>query len=147
MRVALDTNILVYAEGVNGLQKKQAVLSTVRKLNSSEIVIPAQALGELFYVLVRKAGRTADRARAAILAWQDMADLAATTATSLSSAMDLAVGHHLSIWDSIILSAAAEAQCRILLSEDLQNGFTWTGITICNPFSSPPHPLLESLYR
>lgn len=145
MRVALDSNILVYAEGINGVSRKQTAVSIVRRLPVSELVIPLQALGELFYVLVRKGGRTASRARDAVLAWQEMAHPVANSVASFSGAMDLVVSHHLTVWDAMILSAAAEGQCRILLSEDLHNGFTWRGVTVCNPFSSPLHPLLESL--
>jgi hypothetical protein len=31
------------------------------------------------------------------------------------------------------------------LTEDLQEGFTWAGVTVVNPFSSPRHALLEAL--
>ena len=34
---------------------------------------------------------------------------------------------------------------RLLLSEDLQDGFTWRGVTVANPFSASPHPLLAGL--
>lgn len=57
MRVALDTNILAYAEGVNGANMKQAALQLVEKLPASVVLLPVQALGELFSLLVRKAGR------------------------------------------------------------------------------------------
>ena len=30
-----------------------------------------------------------------------------------------------------------QAGCRLLLSEDLHEGFTWAGVTVVNPFSSP----------
>ena len=59
--------------------------------------------------------------------------------------MDLAVHHVLSIWDAVILSAAAAAGCRLLLSEDLQDGFTWNGVTVVNPFPGRRHPLLAAL--
>ncbi len=61
------------------------------------------------------------------------------------AAADLATDHQLSIWDSVILSAAAEAGCRLLLSEDLQDGFTWKGVTVTNPFASSKHELLSAL--
>jgi predicted nucleic acid-binding protein len=38
-----------------------------------------------------------------------------------------------------------EADCRLLLSEDMQDGFIWHGVTIANPFAHPRHPLLEGL--
>ena len=61
------------------------------------------------------------------------------------TAVDLATRHQISIWDAVILSVATEAGCRLLLSEDLQQGFTWKGLTVTNPFSSPVHPLLQAL--
>jgi predicted nucleic acid-binding protein len=47
--------------------------------------------------------------------------------------------------DTVIVSAAARAGCRFLLSEDLQEGFNWGGLTVTNPFASPAHPLLQAL--
>jgi predicted nucleic acid-binding protein len=52
--------------------------------------------------------------------------------------------HQLAFWDAIVLSAAADANCRVLLSEDLQDGFTWSGVTVVNPFAATPHPLLDA---
>jgi predicted nucleic acid-binding protein len=134
MRNALDTNILAYAEGVNGAPRKKAALTIVEKLPSEETFVPVQVLGELFTVLVRKAGRTPARARDAVLSWQDTFVPIETSVGVLAAAMDLAAGHGLAIWDAIILSASAATGCRFLLSEDLQPGFTWNGVTVVNPF-------------
>ena len=38
----------------------------------------------------------------------------------------------------MILAAAAEAGADVLLSDDLQEGFTWRGLTVCNPFTAEP---------
>ena len=127
MRVALDTNVLAYAEGTNGARMREKALALVRRLPPESVVLPVQTLGELFNVLVRKAKRRPVRARAAILTWQDSYPVVDTSATVMLGAADLASGHGLLIWDSVVLSAAAEAKCRLLLSEDLQNGFTWRG--------------------
>lgn len=61
------------------------------------------------------------------------------------SAADLASDHGLAIWDSVVLASAADAGCRLLLSEDLQDGFTWRGVTVANPFALVLHPLLAAL--
>ena len=145
MKVALDTNVLAYAEGVNSAGKKKLALELVHGLSPGVIVLPVQTLGELFHVLVRKAGRTPARARAAILGWQDAFPVIETSAAVMIAAADLATDHRLSIWDAVILSAAAEGGCRLLLSEDLQDGFTWNGVTVANPFASPRHALLDAL--
>ena len=45
----------------------------------------------------------------------------------------------------VVLASAAEGGCRLLLSEDLQNGLTWSGVTVANPFLKEKHELLEGL--
>ena len=51
MRIALDTNVLVYAEGVNGADRQQRIHAVLTRLTADELVLPAQALAELFTVL------------------------------------------------------------------------------------------------
>ena len=102
-------------------------------------------MGELFNVLIRKARRSAADARHVVQVWRDAYAVISTTETILTRAMDAAVDHGLSIWDAIILSAASEAGCRVLLSEHMQDGFNWGGVTIVNPFAPSPHELLDDL--
>lgn len=145
MKIALDTNVLAYAEGVNDADRRDAALRIVSALPQSAICVPVQSLGELFLVLVRKAGRDASAARDAVLGWRDAFSLIETSPAVLLAAMDLAADHQLSIWDAIIIAAAAEAGCRLLLSEDLQDGFTWNGVTVANPFAASRHVLLDAM--
>jgi predicted nucleic acid-binding protein len=145
VRVAIDTNILAYAEGVNGIAMKRIALELVQKLPQGAALLPVQTLGELFNLLVRKAGRAPGSARRAILSWHDAFPVIETSAGVMLAAADLATDHRLAIWDAVIVSATAEAGCRLLLSEDLQEGFTWKGVTVTNPFSTPRHELLVAL--
>ncbi|HYG87657.1 MAG TPA: PIN domain-containing protein [Azospirillum sp.] len=148
MLIALDTNILVYAEGVaflaSDVEKPARVRDLLDALPDDAVVLPTQVLGELYRVLVGKAKRSVAEARAAVLMWRDLYPPSDTTAAVMMAAIDLAADHRLSIWDSVVLAAAAEAGCRLLLSEDLQDGFTWRGLTVVNPFSAEPHPLLRA---
>ena len=73
MRVALDTNVLAYAEGINGAERRDAALALIRRLPQEAAVVPAQVLGELFNVLVRKGGKSRSDARDALLSWRDAA--------------------------------------------------------------------------
>ncbi len=145
MRLALDTNVLAYAEGVNGASMKKAALEIIGKLPEDATFLPVQVLGELFHLLVRKAGRSPERARTAILSWQDAFPLIETSPAVLLAATDLATHHGLGIWDAVVFSAAAAAGCRLLLSEDLQAGLTWNGVTVTNPFAPAKHELLAAL--
>ena len=144
-RVALDTNVLAYAEGVNGTERRDAAWALIRKLPQEAGVVPIQVLGELFNVLVRKAGKSRCEARDALLSWRDTFSVVETSSEAMLAAPDLAMDHQLGIWDAVILSAAAQGGCRLLLSEDLQEGFTWAGVTVVNPFASPRHRLLLAL--
>ena len=145
MKVALDTNILAYIEGVNGAARKASAAEMVARLPAGDTYVPVQVLGELFRVLVRKAKYKAARARAAVFNFLDIFPSIETSPSVLTAAADLSVDHGLDIWDAIILAAAASAGCRLLLSEDMQEGFTWNGVTVANPFSAKRHELLQEL--
>jgi predicted nucleic acid-binding protein len=145
MFVALDTNVLVCAEGLHGKPKQEQALAIVERLAPESTLIPVQVLGELFSVLTKKAGRSRAAARDAVLRWGDTFPLIETSSSVQLLAMDLAADHKLGSWDAIVLSAAADASCRLLLSEDLQDGFTWSGVTVANPFAEARHPLLAAL--
>ncbi len=145
MRIAFDTNVLAYAEGINGAERRDAALAIIRRLPQENAVVPVQVLGELFNVLVRKGGRSRRDARDALLSWRDTFPVVETSPEALLSAADLAADHQLSIWDAVILATAAQAGCRLLLSEDLQDGFTWAGMTVVDPFCAPRHALLGAL--
>jgi len=145
MKVAFDTNILAYAEGVNDGDKRAVALDIVRRIPRDGAVIPVQVLGELFNVLVRKAERPRIKAREALLAWRDTFPTVETSADVMLAAVDLATDHRLPTWDAVILAAASQSGCRLLLSEDLQDGFTWGGVTVANPFALSRHHLLDAL--
>jgi predicted nucleic acid-binding protein len=124
---------------------RSVALELVDKLPQASVVLPVQTLGELFQVLVRKAGRSTADARSAILGWRDAFALLETSTGAVLAATDLVVNHQLGLWDAVILCVAAEADCHLLLSEDMQNGFIWQGVTIVNPFTRSKHPLLKAL--
>jgi predicted nucleic acid-binding protein len=145
VRIALDTNVLAYAEGINGIERRDAALALIRRVPQEAAVVPVQVLGELFNVLVRKGGKSPSDARDALLSWRDTFPVAESSPEVMLAAVDLATDHQLGIWDAVILSAASQSACRLLLSEDLQEGFTWAGVTVVNPFASPPHGLLHAL--
>lgn len=145
MRVALDTNILAYAEGIGDAARRDGAIVLMKHLPPEHVLLPVQSLGELYRVLTSKAKRSSSSARDSVQQWADSFDVADTTWSAFQSAFDLTVDHGLHIWDALILAVAGENKCRILLSEDLQHGFTWRGVTVVNPYQLPAHPLLTSI--
>ena len=71
MNVALDSNVLAYAEGVNGAASRDAAVRLLEPLPPESTFVPVQALGELFNVLVKRARRSRADATAAVLSWGD----------------------------------------------------------------------------
>jgi predicted nucleic acid-binding protein len=136
MRVALDTNVLAYAEGLGDDVRCQLASDLIAKLNPINSLVPVQVLGELSRVLTSKLKRSSADARELLLSWSDAVVVADTTWTAFQSAMDLTVDHQISMWDALIMSVAAENKCRLLISEDFQNGLTWRGVTVVNPFDT-----------
>ena len=142
MRAALDTNLLVYAEGFGDDARVRRTRLLLDQLSEADLVIPLQCLGELFRVLTGKAGRSALQAQEAVLSWMDAFPVLESTPAAWPGAMDLSVAHQLASWDALVLNVAAEAGARLLLTEDLNPGFSWRGVRVINPLAEPLDPLL-----
>ncbi len=151
IRVALDSNILAYLAGVCRTEADEAKIARVREViaalaERASLIAPAQALGELFVVL-RRAGTEAAEVRAIVLEIAETLGTAASEARTISAAADLVVDHRLQFWDALIVTAAADAGCTLLLSEDMQHGFVVRGMTIVDPLRATPHAKLAPLVQ
>lgn len=147
MRVALDSNILAYLAEVERVAADEAKIqrtkALLRSLRNESLIAPVQAMGELFVVL-RKSGASPTDARLIVQRFaEDFGCPASERTTALAA--DLVVDHKLQYWDALIIAAAADAGCALLLSEDMQHGFVTRGLTVVNPFAEPVHPKLATL--
>ena len=61
-------------------------------------------------------------------------DLIAIAQPDILGAIDLHRLHGIAFWDALIVRAAKRAACRVLLSEDLQHGWSVDGLRVVNPF-------------
>jgi predicted nucleic acid-binding protein len=121
---------------------RDKVLAPLEQLPPRVVVLPVQTLGELFNVLVRKAKRRLRRAKGAVLIWRDAYPVVETSVTVIVSATDLACDHGLSFSDSVGLAAS---ECRLLLSTDLQEGFTCAESLSRTAFAPTLHPIQAGL--
>jgi len=149
-RIALDTNVLVYAEGVERHpdDRRKALLSQaiIRGLTRGEGWSAAvQALAELHAVLVRHARRTPHAATLRVRHLALSCEVVSTPEEAFDDALTLAADHHIQVYDAIIVVAAAEAGAELLLTEDLHDGFTWRGVTVTNPFRQFPDARIATL--
>jgi predicted nucleic acid-binding protein len=139
MRAALDTNLLVYAEGFGDETRVGAIRLLLDQLREADLLVPLQCLGELYRVLTGKAGRPARQAQEAVLAWMDAYPVVESNAAAWRGA------HQLGCWDALVLNVAAEGGARLLLTEDLHAGFSWRGVKVVNPLAEAGDPLLTQL--
>lgn len=140
MRIALDTNILAYAEGVNAPQQLDMAADLIARLPVPDTVLPAQVLGELLNVLTRKRRFSATEAGRRVRRWLQTYSVVPTSADVMDAAISLSSSHTLNGWDAVVLAAAEQAGCHYLLSEDMQDGFVWRGVQVVNLFSGRPLP-------
>lgn len=142
--IGLDSNVLLYYEGVDDAARRDRAQSLVQTLSRDGLLAPAQALGELYRVTTGKSGWSPDDALAAIRRWMSACVVIPTTAAVITEAAERNARAGFGIWDSIIVCAAASGGGELLLSEDMQDGFVYRQLTIINPFAAEPHPLLAS---
>ena len=144
--VSLDTNIVAYAEGIDGSSRQVQALELLSRLPRNTLNISIQVVGELYNVLTKR-GVSREHARERSLYWKQFLTVLETSGELMETAVDLATEHRMRVWDALILAAAAEARCDLLLSEDFQDGFAWRGVTVVNPFAEKPHKMLTKLLR
>ena len=135
-RVFLDTNILVYLYDSDQPDKQARARALVERFGLSDaIVISTQVLQEFYVNVTRKFAKQLSDEQI-LLATRNLGKLRVVEVSveMIFSAIDLARQLRLSFWDSLILVAALESQCGLLLTEDLQHGQRIGSLTVQNPF-------------
>lgn len=136
MRIALDTNVLVYAEGYGDAVRCDQARDLLEALPVQNVVLPAQCLGELFRVLHGKAGLPRQTAIENVLVWAELYPTADSTTEAFLLAFDLVRSHAVQIWDALVVAAASKANCTRLVSEDVPGEPSLAGVKVVNPFES-----------
>ena len=130
MTVFLDTNILVYAQGVG--EKSD----TAREAILAGGVISVQVLNEFVNVLRRKLRLDWDAIEDAVADVRKALDpVRPIDVSTHSQALALARTCGFSFYDSLIVAAALAAGCDTLLTEDLQANQRIGNLTVINPFA------------
>ena len=136
-RFFLDTNIFVYSFDTSVPRKAQRARELIRDaVATRKGVISFQVVQEFFNVALRRFAHPMNVAEAEqYLSTAFRPLLAIHSSQSLyAEALRLAARFQLSWYDSLIVAAAIEAQCKVLYSEDLQNGQRFGDTQVQNPF-------------
>ena len=135
-RAFVDTNVLVYAFDDADAKKRDAARSLLGASDGPDLVLSTQVLAEFYVVVTGKFAKpvTAEDAASAVTALARL-PVVATDAALVQAAIGLSQERQLSLWDALIVEAAAVARCEILLTEDLDTGATIRGVRVENPFA------------
>jgi predicted nucleic acid-binding protein len=134
MRRFFDTNILVYAQD-RGTPSKRALAQALigEAMDDEEFVVSTQVLVEFYVAVQRRKLLAPAAALARVKLWSEH-DVVPHTPDLLLGALELHQAHSISPWDALIVRAALEARCEVLLSEDLQHGRRFGDLEVKNPF-------------
>jgi predicted nucleic acid-binding protein len=127
--VFFDTNVLLYL-----ISGDPAKADRAEDLIGRGGVISVQVLNELAAVASRKNAMAPREIREALSAVRAACSVVPLSLQTHDLALELLERFHLSFYDAVIVAAARLARCRILYSEDLQDGQSIEGMTIQNPF-------------
>lgn len=134
VRSFLDSNVFVYADDHRFPAKQKVAADLFERARASGLgVVSTQVMQEYFSVVTGKVKVPPGLARRRVELMNRLSVVQVDAALILA-AIDLHDLHRLSIWDALILQAAAAAGCRELLSEDMQPGFRHGGVVVVNPF-------------
>ena len=132
----VDTNIWVYAIAGDDPRRSAVAQDLVRGLMEAQALrTSTQVLQELYVTLTRKVRTPLEPARALrymdqIAAWP----VVAPDYGAVRDAVELSTTASLSLWDALIVVAAARSGATRLYSEDMQDGQKILGLTIVDPF-------------
>lgn len=136
IKTFVDTNVFVYWLDARHAAKRSAADHWIRLLwwqRSGRTSM--QVLNELYVTLTRKLKTRLDDDEAwdnvsALFAWEPIA----ADRDILVRAREIQRRYEMSWWNSLIVAAAQAQDCAVLLSEDLQHGMNFGGVTVRNPF-------------
>jgi len=136
-RFFLDTNIFVYAFDRDAKQKAAKANKLIREALASQAGVTSyQVVQEFFNVALRRFASPMSGSDAENYLGTVFRPLVAVHSSLglYSEALRLHKERRLSWFDSLIVSAAMQARCDVLYTEDLQHGQSFGGVRVVNPF-------------
>jgi predicted nucleic acid-binding protein len=133
-RSFFDTNIIVYTDDKRAPAKQSRAIDLVAEHRRDGTgVLSVQVLQEYFVTVTRKLNVDSPLARRKVEILSDF-DVVVPEVADILAAIDLHRLRAFSFWDALVLRAAQQSGCRVLLSEDFQEGREIDGIQVVNPF-------------
>lgn len=145
--IALDTNILVYAESRDDPQGRyEKAIELIALSSAAGSMVPLQAIGEFLNVCRRKKMLDMAVALERAQSYVDLFDTPTTAFIDMQQATDWARTFDLQFFDALIAAVGARAGATMLLSEDMHDGLQLEGLRIVNPFAAANDALLDDYF-
>ena len=126
----IDTNVLLYLLSADGTRANRA-----EEIVADGGVISVQVLNEFAAVATRKLGMQFAEVREALGAIRSVCAVVPIDEATHDAGMRVAERYGFSIHDAIIVASALGAGCKMLLTEDMQDGLKIERqLRISNPF-------------
>lgn len=145
MRIALDTNIFVYAFDQEAGEKHHSAADIVARAARADTILPTQVLAEFLNVVRRKNVALLPIGIEQARRWSLLFPTIDTSPQQALAGARMAMRHRLQLWDCVIWQVVVSAGASALISEDLQDGFELDGVTLVNPFVPNNRNLLADL--
>ena len=130
----LDTNILLYGYDLDAPKKRATAIQLLSEAwqNPGSAVISVQVLQEFYVNFVRKTGSHSEAET--IIKDLCLWPIIDNSVELLGMALRIRARYDLSLWDAMIVAAAQSANCKELLTEDLNHGQLYGSVRVLNPF-------------
>ncbi len=131
----LHSNFFVYLFSENEPAKRHRCREILQKAEAKvHFVVSTQVMKEFAAVMIGKF-KMAPLVVKNIIDDLSEFEVIITDTYLIKEAIDIHLLHQLSFWDSLIVSAAKNANCSMVLTEDMDDGQVIEGVTIQNPFT------------
>jgi len=144
-RLTLDTNILIYAIDTSAGRKHTVARNLVLRAAAAQQPLMLQSLNEFCAAVTRKRFLDPSKIVAAVEFHQDAFPLIGANVADLTEAVNAHHDHNLSFWDALLWATARRVGCRLIVSEDFQDGRTLGGVLFRNPFAKKLPTEIEAL--
>ena len=135
MRSFLDTNVLVYLADARNA-RKQGIAEKFMEGAIAERLdcrISIQTLTEFTNVCIKKL-KLDKNVISVFLDYFDDLQMVRTDSATVKNALEIKARYNIQFYDAMMIAAAIASDCEEILSEDLNDGQDYGGVTAHNPF-------------
>ena len=133
-KVFIDTNFLIYLFSEDDQIKKVHCTQLIDSLRDKVVLVWSTQVMQEFYRVMTVKHHIPPQVVKDILQLFDDFELVINNKETINTAIDIQTVNKISFWDSLVISAASQAKCTTILTEDLNSGQLIQGVYLQDPF-------------